>query len=176
VSNFAGILYIILLAAFIIYRRVRRSIGFQKFSRSKLTFRIGIFALIGIAILLAGVHHPLFWLGDGVGLAIGVALAWMAVKHSRFEHREDGWYYRTHIGIELSVLFLFLGRFAYRMIQMYLASKGDPNHPFNANPYDPNAFTKDPWTAAILFVIIAYYVGYFGYLLLKEKELKEEQA
>ncbi|WP_248928449.1 hypothetical protein [Paenibacillus hamazuiensis] len=166
------IVFTVAILGFAIYRRVRRSIGFQKLSRSRLIVRTGIFAVIGVLILIAGVQHPLYLLGDAAGIAIGGILAWQAVKHSQFERRLDGWYYRTHIGVELSVLFLFLGRLTYRMISMYTAAQADPSHPFNANPYDPSTFTRDPWTSAIFFIIIAYYAGFFGYLLKKDKELE----
>ncbi|TBL80691.1 CcdC protein domain-containing protein [Paenibacillus thalictri] len=172
IQNTGSVLYIVLLLAFVIYRRVKRSIGFQKLQRSRLIIRTVLFAVIGIAIFIAGLRHPLYMIGDVAGLAVGVCLAIYAVKHSRFEKRQDGWYYRTHLGIELSVLFLFLGRLAYRMFLMYSQAQNDPSHPFNANPYDPQALASDPWTSGIFYVIIAYYVGYFGYLLRKEKELR----
>ena len=39
------------------------------------------------------------------------------------------------------------------------------------NPVDPTQFTKDPLTAGVFFIIVSYYILFFGYLLREEAKL-----
>ncbi|MFD0698273.1 hypothetical protein ACFQZT_29795 [Paenibacillus sp. GCM10027628] len=155
-----------LLVALIIYRRTKRTIGFQRLSPGRLKFRIGIFSLIGLIIFMFGFVHPIHFISYAAGLAAGVALGLTAIRHTRFEHRADGWYYRTHLWVEITVLVLFLGRVAYRIAFVAIAS-----NPNAMNPADPSQFTKDPLTAGVFFVIVSYYILFFSYLLREEVKL-----
>ncbi|MBP1990887.1 DUF1453 family protein [Paenibacillus eucommiae] len=160
-------LFTALLIGFIVYRRTKRSIGFQKLSRRRLLFRTLFFGILGLLILALGILHPIYFVADGIGLAAGAALGFVAIRHTRFEKREQGWYYRTHLWIEVTVLVLFLGRIAYRLI--FLLGSTEPG---SINMADPSQFTKDPLTAGVFFVIVSYYVLYFCYLLREEVKLK----
>ncbi|TXK80983.1 DUF1453 family protein [Paenibacillus sp. N3.4] len=158
-----------LLVAFIIYRRTKRTIGFQKLSPGRLKFRLILFSLLGLVIFLLGFVHPIHFIGYLIGLAAGVALGLTAIRHTRFEQRSDGWYYRTHLWVEVTVLVLFLGRVAYRF-----AFIGVSSTPTTLNPADPTQFTKDPVTAGVFFIIVSYYVLFLSYLLREEVKLEKE--
>ncbi|UJF32593.1 hypothetical protein [Paenibacillus hexagrammi] len=161
----------ILIVLLIVYRRTKRTIGFQKLSRGRLKFRIGIFSIIGLMILAFGFVHPIHFIAYAIGMAAGTALGLTAIRHTRFERRPDAWYYRTHIWVEITVLILFIGRIAYRIL--FVASAANPN---NMNPADPSQFTRDPLTAGIFFVIVTYYLLFFGYLLREEVKLENDEA
>ncbi|MCD1261120.1 hypothetical protein B5M42_020145 [Paenibacillus athensensis] len=159
----------IALVALIVYRRSKRSIGFQKLRPGRLKFRLVVFGLIGLLILSVGFMHPIHFIAYALGLGAGLLLGREAIRHTRFEQRVDGWYARTHIWVELTVLALFLGRIAYRIIAMMTTSAGTTT----MNPNDPMQMTRDPWTAGIFFVIISYYMLYYGYLLREERKLEK---
>jgi hypothetical protein len=154
------------LVGFIIYRRTKRTIGFQKLSRKRLMFRTIMFGILGLVILGLGFLHPIFFVADAFGLVGGIALGLFAIRHTRFEKREDVWFYRTHLWVEITVLVLFLGRIAYRMLFIVSASS-----PSAMNPADPSQLAKDPLTAGIFFVIVSFYLLYFVYLLKEEGKL-----
>ncbi|MEW9701177.1 hypothetical protein [Paenibacillus sp. SI8] len=157
-----------LIVVLIIYRRTRRAIGFQRLSTRRLKFRLTLFSILGIIIFLFGFVHPIHFIGYAVGLAAGVGLGLLAIRHTRFEHRSDGWYFRTHLWIEIAVLVLFLGRIAYRIVFIAAA----PNSSYTSmNPADPSQFMRDPVTAGVFFIIVSYYVLYFSYLLREESKL-----
>jgi hypothetical protein len=158
--------YIALLIGFIVYRRTKRTIGFQRLSRKRLMFRIIIFGILGLLILGFGFIHPISFVYDAIGLAGGIVLGIIAIRHTRFEKREEAWFYRTHLWVEITVLVLFLSRIAYRMLVIFTAAGSN-----NVNTADPSQFTKDPLTAGIFFVIVSYYVLFFGYLLREEGKL-----
>ncbi|GAA3408502.1 hypothetical protein ACFFNY_07260 [Paenibacillus hodogayensis] len=153
------------LIAWIIYRRTRRSIGFQKLSVRRMKVRLGFFGLAAVMLLLLAFQHPVMLVGYAVGIAGGLVLAYYATRHLLTEVRDDGLYYRTHIWIEATVLALFLGRIAYRLIEA-VVMQGD-----TASMSDPSAFAKDPLTGGILFVILTYYYVYYLYVMRAAKRI-----
>ncbi|MEC0232438.1 hypothetical protein [Paenibacillus alba] len=155
---------------FFIYRRTKRTIGFQKLSRGRLKFRLILFSILGLFIFLLGFIHPIHFIGYIIGLAAGAALGLTAIRHTRFEHRLDGWYYRTHLWVEIAVLVLFLGRVVYRVAFISLATNATAN-PSSINPVDLTQFSKDPLTAGVFFIIVSYYVLFISYLLREEANL-----
>jgi hypothetical protein len=157
ISQFAVPAVVILL---VLYRRVRRTIGFQKANPGRLGFRIGLFALVGLLLLGAGFVHPILYLADAAGIVCGIALALLAVKYCTFETRGPDLYYRTHIGIEAAVLALFIGRIVYRLFFLFAAGPQT-----SSDPAAMQQWTKDPWTAVIFFILVSYYIGYYGFVL-----------
>lgn len=156
-----------LVIAFVMYRRIRRSIGFQRFRAGRLQFRVGLLALVGVLLLATGYAHPIRYLADAGGILCGAVLAYYAIRHSEFERREDGLYYRTHTGIQMLVVALLIIRVVYRIafVQTEMPAAGDP-----ANANDPmRMWAGDPWTAAVFFVMLAYYAGYYTFLLRQGK-------
>jgi uncharacterized protein YacL len=170
-EHMGSTLLIMVIVAFAIYRRVKRTVGYQKLSRSRLIFRTVMFGLLGCVFLYVGMLHPINLVADGVGLVAGLVLAYYAIKHIRFEKREDAWYYRTTLWVEITVIVLLLGRIAYKLLSMYL---------YNPAAFESGAasslesYTKDPLTVGIFFVLISFYIRYFTYLLGKHKELEPE--
>ncbi|SEC57326.1 hypothetical protein [Paenibacillus sp. GP183] len=170
-QNWTQYIFVAILIGFIIYRRTKKTIGFQKLSRNRLMFRTIMFGILGLVILGLGFIHPIFFVADAVGLVGGIALGLIAIRHTRFEKREDIWFYRTHLWVEITVLVLFLGRIAYRLL--FIVSASSPNA---MNPADPSQISKDPLTAGIFFVIVSFYLLYFVYLLKEEGKLDTREG
>ena len=160
---------IMVIIAFAVYRRVKRTIGYQKLSRSRLIFRTVAFGLLGCVFLYVGTLHPINFVADGVGLVAGLALAYYAIKHIRFEKRADVWYYRTTLWVEITVIVLLLGRIAFKLLSIYLYNPA--SFELGASP-SLESYTKDPLTVGLFFVLISFYIRYFIYLLGKYKELE----
>ncbi|MEK3913200.1 CcdC protein domain-containing protein [Paenibacillus sp. FSL H7-0331] len=163
-------LLIMALIAFGIYRRLKRTIGFQKLNRKRLIFRTTIFGVLGCVFLYAGLLHPIHFIADAVGLAVGLILSYYAIKHIQFEKRDDAWYYRTHLWVEVTLIVLLLGRIVYRLLAMYYL-KSDSGMTGAAAAPTLESYTKDPLTVGIFFVLISFYIRYFTYLLRKQREL-----
>ncbi|TDF91841.1 DUF1453 family protein [Paenibacillus piri] len=157
------------LIAFMLYRRFKRSVGYQKLNRSRLLFRTVLFGVLGCLFLYMGTLHPMNYVADAAGLICGLALSYYAVKHLRFEKRQDGWYYRTHIGIEVAVLAVFVCRIIYRLVAVYAQAPAVQTGAASPMAQD---MTRDPWTVGVFFLLIAYYLRYFIHLLRREKELE----
>jgi TRAP-type mannitol/chloroaromatic compound transport system permease large subunit len=155
----------VLLVLFIVYRRIKRTVGTQPFQPRKLKVRTGIFLVVALLLLIAGLLHPILWAADGAGLIAGSALAWLAIRHNRFEWREAGLHYRTHTAIQAVVVALFVGRIAYRFAFAGQQTAASPD-----NQAQMQMYARDPWTAAVFFVLVAFYIGYYTYILRKGKE------
>ncbi|WP_336772373.1 sporulation protein [Paenibacillus sp. MMO-58] len=162
----------LLIILFVVYRRLKRSVGFQPFKPSRLKMRIGIFSIIGILLLASGFPHPAIYISDAIGIACGAVIAYYAIKHSRFEQREDTLFYRTHVGIETLVVLLFIGRIAFRIIEMFGTGGTTAMNPaaLNNETAQMQQYTNDPLTAATFFLLVAYYIGYYTFILRKSDE------
>jgi hypothetical protein len=179
-----SVLIPVVLIGFGIYRRVKRTIGFQQLRPKRMMFRIVVFAIVGLLILSLAFNHPIQYVGDAVGLLCGLTLGYFGIRHLKFEKREQSWFYRTHGTVEAIVLVLFVGRIAYRLIETMVlhpgAMGGAGATPYAggaggsavANPYGD--FTRDPLTSGVFFVIVSYYICFYGYLLVKAKQLDHD--
>ncbi|WP_276352559.1 CcdC protein domain-containing protein [Cohnella caldifontis] len=157
-----------LIILWVVYRRIRRTVGSQPFEPRRLRVRIGIFAVVGLLLLELGLQHPMIWAGDAAGTAAGCILAAFAIRHTQFERREAGLYYRTHTGIQLAVVALLLIRVVVRFANMGTYAPSPTADPGNQVPMQ--AFAGDPWTSGIFFVLVAFYVAYYLYILRQGKE------
>ncbi len=152
----------VLLVGYLIYRRVQKTIGFQKYTPSRLTFRIVLFSLVSILILSVTLVNPMALLADAVGILLGLVLVYFAVKNTIFENRGEGLFYRTHIWVELTVLFLFFTRLLYRfytMAQVMGSTQSEEQTRDRLNDL------RNPLTASVFFIICTYYIGYFLFIL-----------
>lgn len=151
----------ILLLAWVVYRRIRRTIGFQRFVRKRLLVRIWIMGIIAALVVGLGVLHPAVYLGDAAGALAGGLLAYAAARYLSFERRDGEWYYRTHAWVETVVLVLFIGRIAYRLVQSIQAGQH----------HQGVTRMEDPLTAGALMMFVCYYIIFAVVLLRREKKL-----
>lgn len=149
------------LLVWVIYRRIQRTIGFQRFVRRRIYTRIVIIGIIGALVLASGIAHPIVYAGDAAGAAAGAALALVALRFLVFERRENEWYYRTHVWIESVVLVLFLARLVLRVWEV-----------IQHGGRQSAAQAEDPLTAGAIFMFVSYYVTFSIGLLRRERTLE----
>ncbi|MGH8089851.1 MAG: DUF1453 domain-containing protein [Rudaea sp.] len=156
----------LLVAAFVawaIYRRVRRNIGRQRVQPMRMRSRIVLLGVVGALVLAASTHNLQSVEGMLAGIAGGVALAWLGLRHTKFEVTEQGSFYTPHTYIGLFVSALLLGRIAYRFMIVYPTMQAA--HQVNANPFA--AYQKSPLTLAIFGIVIGYYIAYYAGVLMR---------
>ena len=152
----------VLLVGYLIYRRVQKTIGFQKYTKSRLIFRIVLFSLVSTLIMAVTIFNPMALVANLVGIILGIVLVYFAAKNTIFENRGDGLYYRTHIWVELTVLFLFFSRLLYRFYTMAQVMKDADASERMQNRMDD---LRNPFTSGVFFIICAFYIGYFLFIL-----------
>jgi hypothetical protein len=151
------------LVLFLIYRRFRRTFGRQPLRPKSMIVRMAIFSVIAVLLLPAAVRSANGALAIGVGLAVGVALGVWGAKHTRFERHETQLHYVPHTYAGMVVSALFLGRLIYRAVVLGQGMKSSPDA--------VGSIYQNPVTLSIFFVLIGYYLYYYGFVLWKSKHL-----
>jgi hypothetical protein len=166
------------LAVFIIYRRLRRSFGQQQLRPVRMQARIAVLLLIGCVLLPSAWRSTEFLSAVLAGVAAGVALALWGAARTRFLKIDSQLYYVPHTYTGIAVSLLFLGRFVYRLVQVYGGT-----HASNAAGLDSAgpAFTsasmlRSPLTVGLFFVLMGYYVCYYSVVLWKSKRVIAEEV
>jgi hypothetical protein len=161
------------LVLFIIYRRFRRNFGRQPLRPKRMLVRMAIFAIIGLLLAPAALRSMDGALAIGVGLALGLGLGVWAGKCTRFERHQDHLHYIPHTYTGMVVSALFLGRLIYRFLIPH-----DGYSPMEAAAHGAEAalgsLYQNPLTLSIVFVLIGYYLYYYGYVLWESNHLKPE--
>ena len=160
-------LAVIAIAAFAVYRRVRRNIGRQSFKPNRLMLRIAVLSLICLLVIGGlSLHMPPHGLEAlAAGALAGVALGLFGVRHTQFESGPAGNYYTPHLYIGLAVTFLLVARLAYRLVQLHTLGAVDL-----AGRTPPPAFGS-PLTLGILFLTAGYHIAYSAGLLHRLRSL-----
>ncbi|WP_088011073.1 hypothetical protein [Gottfriedia acidiceleris] len=166
---FIGI--IILLIVYRIFKRVRRSFGWQQLNKKKMRISTVIFFIIGTLILVQGGLKPIILTSDVVGILIGIGLAYFASIKTNFEMRNGAWFYNTNIWISSTVTLLFLGRFGYRIYDIYSIEKlhGLQNDGLS-NGLQAMA---SGWSAGLMLIMFAYYIVFNLFMIRKENTLAQ---
>lgn len=168
-----SIVLITLLIAFAIYRRIRRNIGIQKLSTKRMWLRMIIFIVLSLFLLGISAAQPLSYLSDAIGAAVGFILAYFSIQSTEFEIYKNKWHYRPNVWISAVVIVLFLGRLLFRLVPVYEMMSHLPKDGAVPNSMQTQPYGSNPWTAGLLFIFVAYYIAYYGFLIRKAKDLPE---
>ncbi|MCA0200325.1 MAG: hypothetical protein LCH56_05730 [Proteobacteria bacterium] len=137
--------------SFAVYRRVRRSIGRQPLHPIRMSLRAGILALV--CLVCAGLHPTLLSVeAEILGAAVGIALGFYALKHTRLEATAEGKFYTPHPYISLAVAGLFIGRLADRLLSNGFTPGAPPS--FRAI----GDAVSNPVTLALYFLMAGYHL------------------
>ncbi|GGJ11152.1 hypothetical protein GCM10010885_20530 [Alicyclobacillus cellulosilyticus] len=163
------LLLLSLLIIWSLYRRVRRTIAPARLVPRRLYLRAALFLAVEALSTVSFAMHVWDDVSAAIGLCAGIGLAVFAYRTTRYEHRPDGWYYRTNAAVGVVLITLFIARLVWRTAFVYeeVASA-------TAHPGTPST-ASDPLTAAILFVLFTYYAVYFLLLAAKARTLTAEQ-
>jgi hypothetical protein len=163
------------LAVFAVYRRLRRSFGRQPLHPVRMRVRMGLLAIIGCLVLPTTLRSAAFMSSAVLGLAAGVGLAIFGAARTRYQRVDDRLFYIPHTYTGVLVSLLFVGRLVYRMVTLSsgipgagMAGGGD----MGRNGFDP--MIGSPVTLGFLFVLVGYYVFYYGRVLWKVKHIAPE--
>jgi hypothetical protein len=164
------------LMLFGIYRRFRRNFGRQPLRPVRMGLRIGLLAVIGVALLPLALRSLEFMGVIAAGVAIGLGLGIFAASRTRFETHANAVHYIPHTYTGIAVFALFLGRMIYRLDQLYLGggSPGGAGAGPSATGFAPQPAAMSPLTLGLLFVLISYNVYYSGRVLWKSRHIKPE--
>ena len=166
-----GMLVLIAVFAWGIYRRIRRNIGRQKLRPGRIIVSLFVLSLASIIILTSSARLPSLALACSGGMLTGVALSLLGLRHTKFETTEEGHFYtpNTYIGIALTVL--LMGRIIYRMTLMpgQTFQPGDPAAAPNMQAF------QSPLTMWIIGLTMGYYLAYYIGLFIHTHDRKPDR-
>jgi hypothetical protein len=156
------------LAILMVYRRFRRNFGRQLLRPVRMTVRLIILCVIAVTLAPVALRGGEYAAAEAVGAACGVALALWGASRTRFLRDGDRLFYIPHTYTGIAVSALVLGRIVYRFVQLY--PSGIPL-PGSSTPQPQAAMVKTPLTLGLFFVLIGYYVCYYGRVLWKSRRI-----
>lgn len=150
------------LVIFAMYRRVRRNFGPQPVRVGALTVRAVLLLVVGAACLYFSARQPRLLMALAGGIAAGVLLATVGLRHTQFRTTDKGRFYTPHTYIGLFVTSLFL----FRVIARYISINANPIAAAGAHQ-GPLVAYQNPLTLSVLGVLVGYY-GYFNIGVLRK--------
>jgi hypothetical protein len=154
------------LVAWGVWRRVRRSFGRQPVHVKRIWLRIGVLVLAGGLVLSTSATRNAQALEALiVGLSCGAALAFVGLRHTKFEVTAEGRFYTPHTYIGLTVTALFVGRLLYRFL--YLSS--GVHAMAGENQSLAAAYQRSPLTLGFFAALVGYYLLFYAGVLAKTR-------
>jgi hypothetical protein len=152
------------LVGFALYRRFKRTFGRQAITPRRMVARM-VLLMIVCVVFLAWLPTAAGAGAAAAGAIVGVLLARLGIAHTTFETTPEGKFYTPNRRIGLVVSALFLGRIAGRLVTVYqsaaLAAPGQVPVP---------SMQRSPLTLGLFFLLAAYYVVYYGAVLMRARE------
>ena len=135
-----------------VYRRVRRLIGRQPVRPGRLIATTIVFPSLLLVLGLSSLAHADLLSGLVAGASVGIALAIVSLRRTRFEATPDGFFHVPDARIGIAIAVLFVGRLAYRVGTAY----------FETGRFEPigPSFGRSALTLAIFGLLAGYYTAY----------------
>ena len=158
---------VIPLVAWRVYARIRRSIGRQPLQPRRTLARVVIFSVITVLAGVAMLKYPPSLEGLGAGIALGLPLAWIGLRLTRFEDTAEGTFYTPNAIIGVVVTLLLVGRICYRLVVLL----GQPAGAMRP----PVPMFQSPATALMFGLTVGYYIAYYAGLLARARGTTERE-
>jgi hypothetical protein len=164
------------LVVFAVYRRLRRSFGRQELRPGRMMARIVLLTVVGCALTPMALRSAQYLWAELVGAALGIGLGLWGAERTRFLTYGERLHYVPHTYTGIAVSLLFLGRLVFRIVRVYMGAQAAhaANAPDSTQAFAPNSMVRSPLTVGIFFVLVGYYVCYYGLVLWKSKHIKPE--
>jgi hypothetical protein len=160
-SNLVPTLVLVPLVGFMLYRRLRRTFGRQPVTPWRMILRIVLLSAICVVLLASSSLSSALVAASG-GLALGVVLALVGLRHTSFEVTAAGRFYTPNKWLGLVVTALLLGRLAARLLAI---SEGASQVAPGTSPLA--GVQRSPLTIGLFFLLAGYYVPYYVGVLRK---------
>jgi len=174
------------LIVFALYRRLRRSFGRQPLRPARMILRIVLITVAGCALLPMALLSARYLWAEIAGAALGMGLGSWGAERTRFVAFGGRLHYVPHTYTGIAVSLLFVGRLAFRAVQVYARVQAphaaDAGGAYVTDAPDPSlafapaSMVRSPLTVGIFFVLAGYYLWYYGSVLWKSKHLKAEDV
>ena len=159
------------LVVFAVYRRLRRSFGRQPMRPRRMAVRMALLTVLACTLLPLALRSAQYLAAELIGAVLGLGLGVWGAQRTRFQMYNGQLHYLPHTYTGIAVSLLFLGRLVYRVVQEYVAAHA-AHAAGSVNPSLQASMIRSPLTVTIFFVLVGYYLYFYGMLLWKSKHLK----
>lgn len=159
-AHFIPILVMVLA---IVFLRIRRTVTSQPINRTRLVTRIVVLALIGIFLVMSsGSQGTLGLLGVLGGIVVGLALAYLSLRHTIFTIHSNQVLYKANPYIGALVIALLIARiFVDAPLYTHTAlHEAGPTH-----------VTLNPLSLVLYFIFVAYWIAYYLGVMRRAREM-----
>ena len=164
------------LIIFVVYLRLRRTFGRQLMRPALMVVRMVLFAVLAALLLPTALRSTAFGGAAFGGMVVGILLALWGASRTRFERAGAQLYYVPHTYTGIAVSLLFIGRVAFRVLQAYQNTHGAAASAPAGRPPSLASYVSSPLTLGLFFVLVGYYVCYYGLVLWKSKHLEADDV
>ena len=163
----AAIAVLVAFLGFMLYRRYRGMVGRQPLVPGRLTLRVVLLGVATLLFLLPSLSRPAAVAASLAGLIVGGLIGLVGLRLTQFERTPERDYYTPNTYLGLAVFGVFLARLAYNFTRVSAqmqapSAAGQP-------PSGLNGLTSNPLTAALVLMVLGYYLIYAGGLLLWQR-------
>lgn len=140
------------LLAWRIRARFRRMVGRQRLSRVRPWITLAIYAILAALLGIANHAQPAALGVFAASLGAGAVLALLGLRRTVFEPTRQGLFYTPDRRLGIALSLLFLGRIAYRLIEVALLDPG--------TGHGLADFSRSPLTLAVFGLLAGYQLRY----------------
>jgi len=155
------LLLLLLFMTIPIVLRVRRDLGFQKVGSSRI--RVRMVGLAMVSLLITAVLWAMSPVLTVVTWAISLSLLSLSLRTTKYEHRDDGLWFRANPWIGGCLVVLFVGRMGYRLYEIIAAGGLDAmadGQPV-ADDQAIAALERSPLSLTVVLLLISYHAMYY---------------
>ncbi len=138
-----------------LYARYRRLVSRQKSRAWRHWAAVVFFPAILALLAFTSLVRPLAEVALFGGVAIGIALSVIGLRHTRFEVAPDGFWFTPDARIGIALMSLLVARVLYRFYQMSTAAL-----PAAARGSQMQDLSRSPLTLVLIGMLLAYYTAY----------------
>jgi hypothetical protein len=159
-------LILVPLIGFALFRRHKGTFGKQRLAPRRMVVRMVLLSVVCTLLVTMSPPPPAGLIAAASGVVVGALLAAVGLRLTTFETTSDGKFYTPNGWIGLGVTALLLGRLAARLVTLpeRMAAVHDRASPIQA-------MQRTPLTLGLFFLLGAYYVSYYGSVLLRASKL-----
>jgi hypothetical protein len=175
--GWAIIVVVVMLLAFVLYRRGKRLIGHQRFNERRTLVRVVIMGALILFVLASYIHFPdpmLQYGSAAVGFVLGVIVALPALHYTQMGRDGKGVWYVPNLYLGIGLIALLVARFVYEYMVIFPQVRHQVQMVVEQQGAVPMSVASQPILHAVLFLVLGYYLLYYVGIILRSRHMESE--
>ncbi len=177
--GWAIIVVVVLLLAFVLYRRGKRLIGLQRFNERRTLVRTVIMGVLILLVLASYLHLPdpvLQYGSAAAGFVLGVVVALPALHYTQMGRDKKGVWYVPNLYLGIGLIALLVARFVYEYMVVFPQIRHQVQMAVEQKGAVPMSIASQPILHAVLFLVLGYYLLYYAGIILRSRHMESEST